>query len=232
MIYGYTRISTPTQSIERQIRNIQAACPSAIMYSEYFTGTTSDRKQWQKLLRQVQSGDTIYFDSVSRMSRNAEEGFADYERLYKAGIELVFLKEPHINTAVFRQTTAQVIPMTNSDVDVILHAINQYLMLLARNQIMIAFEQAEKEVMDLRVRTKEGIETAKRNGKQPGRPGGRTYKTQKSVAAKKGIAKLAKEFGGNLKDTDVIRLLGINRKTYYKYKRELRLEHKPQIQPA
>lgn len=35
-------------------------------------------------------------------------------------------------------------------------------------QIRIAFEQAEKEVMDLRQRTREGIETAKLNGKQIG----------------------------------------------------------------
>lgn len=230
--YGYPRCSKPTQNIERQIRNIKAVCPSAIMFPEYYTGTTSERKQWQKLMKLVKAGDTIYFDSVSRMSRNAEEGFADYEALYYAGVELVFLKEPHINTAVFRKTSRQLIPMTNTDVDLILQGINKYLMQLAKNQIILAFEQAEKEVMDLRERTKEGIETARRSGKNLGRPAGKTYQTQKAASAKKDIRNLAREFGGNLMDKDVIRLLGINPKTYYKYKGELRKEQETQMQSA
>ena len=41
------------------------------------------------------------FDSVSRMSRNSEEGFKDYKMLYDKGIKLVFLNEPLINSEVF-----------------------------------------------------------------------------------------------------------------------------------
>ena len=74
--YGYARISTPKQNIDRQIRNILAAHPQAHMIKEVFTGTKfQGRKELDKLLRTVQPGDTIIFDSVSRMSRNAEEGF-------------------------------------------------------------------------------------------------------------------------------------------------------------
>ena len=49
------------------------------------------------------SDDIIVFDSVSRMSRDAEEGFELYERLFNKGVELVFLKEPHINTSTYRE---------------------------------------------------------------------------------------------------------------------------------
>lgn len=59
--------------------------------------------------------------------------------------------------------------MTNTNVDIILEGINKYLLLLAKEQIRIAFEQAEKEVLDLHQRTSEGIKTAKLNGKQIGR---------------------------------------------------------------
>lgn len=52
------------------------------------------------------------------------------------------------------------INMTGDKIDLILEGVNQYLMELAREQIRIAFEQAEKEVSDLHQRTKEGIETA------------------------------------------------------------------------
>ncbi len=70
MIYGYVRVSTDKQNIDRQIRNILAVDASAKIYKEVFTGTkTTGRHEFQKLLNKVQSGDTIIFDSVSRMSR-------------------------------------------------------------------------------------------------------------------------------------------------------------------
>ena len=59
MKYGYCRISRPKQSIERQIRNIKAAYPDAVIIQEVFTRTRMDRKEWPKLMKQVQSGDTI-----------------------------------------------------------------------------------------------------------------------------------------------------------------------------
>lgn len=87
--YGYCRISQKKQSIERQIRNIKEAYPSAIMIEEAFTGTKIDRPEWNKLYAKAKSGDTIVFDSVSRMSRNADEGFNTYEELYNRGVNLV-----------------------------------------------------------------------------------------------------------------------------------------------
>lgn len=225
--YGYPRVSTPKQKIERQIRNIQAEYPNAILYPEVWTGTTTQRKEWQKLLKRVQPGDRIIFDSVSRMSRNAEEGFADYERLFLGGVELVFLKEPHINTSVFRQALAQKVTLTGTNIDYILEGVNKYLMEVAREQIRLAFEQAEKEVTDLHQRTKEGLQTARNNGKTIGRPAGKTYETKKGKQAKEDIKKMSREFNGTMKDTDIIRLLGIDRNTYYKYKKELRQEVLP-----
>ena len=104
-IYGYCRISTPKQNIERQIRNILKDFPNAIIIQETLTGGFfQGRKELEKLIRYIQAGDTIVFDSVSRMSRNSEEGFVLYEKLYNQGVELVFLKEPHINTATYRKT--------------------------------------------------------------------------------------------------------------------------------
>ena len=157
MLYGYARISRAQQSIERQIRNIKAEYPSAVIVAEAFTGTTIDRKEWNKLYNKVAEGDTIVFDSVSRMSRNAEEGFKAYEDLYNRGVNLIFIKEPYINTDTFKSAKEKAIPMTGTKVDFILEGINKYLLSIAQEQIIIAFEQAEKEVKDLQQRTKEGI---------------------------------------------------------------------------
>ena len=223
MIFGYCRISTDRQNIERQIRNIQKAYPDAVIKQEVYTGTKTDgRKVFEQLLKIVRSGVTIVFDSVSRMSRNAETGFQVYQELYEKGVELVFLKEPHINTATYKKALSNNVAMTGTKTDIILKAINEYLMELAKEQIIIAFEQSEKEVSDLHQRTKEGIETARRSGKQIGRKKGTKVTTQKSIKAKQDIQKLSKDFDGTLSDVDCIRLIGITKHTYYKYKAELK----------
>lgn len=221
-IYGYCRISTNKQNIERQIRNIKKEYPNAIMVTEEYTGTKiNGRVEFNKLLKIIKQGDTIIFDSVSRMSRNAEEGFKLYQELYNQGIELIFLKEPHINTSTYKKALNNNLTMTGTNVDYILKGVNEYLMSLAKEQIKLAFEQAEKEVKDLHQRTKEGIETARRNGKQIGQKKGSKLITKKSTIAKGQIITYSKDFDGTLKDKDVIKIIGISRNTYYKYKKEL-----------
>lgn len=221
-IYGYCRISTKSQSIERQIRNIKDLYSGAIIVEEAFTGTKIEgRNKFNDLLNKVKPGDTIVFDSVSRMSRNAEEGFKLYEELYNKEIELIFIKEPHINTTTYKQAMANNVPMTNTTVDFILEGINKYLLALAKEQIKLAFIQSEKEVRDLQQRTKEGIETARLNGKQIGLEKGTKLTTKKSIEAKEQIKKYSKDFNGSLKDIEVMKLIGISRNSFYKYKKEL-----------
>lgn len=192
MIYGYCRISRKQQSIERQERNILAEYSNAIILKEAYTGTKIDRPQFNKLLKQIKTGDIIVFDSVSRMSRDSDEGFKLYKELFDKGVELVFLKEQHINTETYKSALTNNIKLTGTDVDEILKGVNTYLMKLAEKQIKIAFEQAEKEVKDLQQRTKEGIETARINGKQIGNVKGTKLITKKSIEAKKDIIKYKK----------------------------------------
>ena len=224
MIYGYCRISRAKQSIERQIRNIKAVYPEAVIIEEVFTRTRIDRKEWNKLTSKVKCGDTIVFDSVSRMSGNAEEGFTAYEELYNSGVNLVFLKEPHINTDTYKQALQNNVALTGGTVDYILEGVNKYLLALAKEQIRLAFQQSEKEVEDLHQRTKEGIETARLNGKQIGLTAGTKLTTKKSVASKEVILKHSKDFNGTLDDSEVMKLTGLARNTYYKYKREIKAE--------
>ena len=220
--YGYCRISTKAQSIDRQERNIKKVYSAAVIIKEVYTGTKLDcRPEFNKLLKKVKQGDTIVFDSVSRMSRNAEEGFELYQKLYTDNIELVFLKEPHINTATYKNALTKGVELTGTSVDFILEGINKYLLSLAAEQIRLAFEQAEKEVKDLQQRTREGLLTAKLNGKRVGLEKGSKLITKKSIASKEQIKKYSKDFEGNLKDTEVMKLIGISRNSYYKYKREI-----------
>ena len=225
MEYGSCRVSTKHQNIERQVRNIKAVYPDAVIIREYYTGTKlKGRKEFEKVIKNIQEGDKLIFDSVSRMSRNAEEGFNLYKDLFNRGVEIVFLKEPHINTSVYRAALKNVVKLTGTDVDVILEGVNKYLMNLAERQIKLAFEQAEKEVTDLRQRTREGMKTAKLAGKQIGQKPGIKLETKKSIEGKADIIKYSKYFNGTLKDVEVMKLVGLARNTYYKYKRELKAQ--------
>lgn len=223
-VYGYARISTSNQSITRQIENILKEYPNAKIYQEQFTGTTINRTEWNKLKKVLKPHDTIIFDSVSRMSRNAEEGINEYMELLEREINLVFLKEPYINTEVYQEQLRVNENIQVSDTDLnetIMKGVREYLKRLATRQIKIAFDQSEKEVEDLRERTKEGMRVAKAKGNIAGRREGAKIETKKSVDMKDKIKKLSKDFDGTLKDTEVMELLGIARNTYYKYKREL-----------
>ena len=222
--YGYCRISTGKQNIDRQVRNIHAVYPDAIIVKEVYTGTKfQGRKELDKILKIIKPNDTIVFDSVSRMSRNSDEGCEEYESLFNKEITLVFLKEPHINTDTFKKALSDAdLKRTGTNVDFILEGVSKYLMALAKEQIKIAFEQSEKEVQDLHRRTAEGIETARLRGKQIGQKQGTKLTTKKSIEAKKVIFEHSRDFNGTLKDLDVMKLTGLARNTYYKYKAEMK----------
>lgn len=232
IIYGYVRISTQKQSMQRQINNIKKRYPNAVIIQEIYTGTKLDRPKWNKLFAAVQKNPNclIVFDEVSRMSRDADEGYELYMKLYDMGISLEFIKEPHINTDTYRQALDSAIRIDISSGDSaadklissVIEALNEFMKAKVKQDIRLAFDQAEKEVEYLHQRTREGIATARLNGKQIGRKPEATIITQKSRKAKEIIKKFSKNFNGTLKDIDVIKLAGITPNSYYKYKRELK----------
>ena len=232
--YGYCRISRKSQNIERQERNILAVYPDAYILKEAFTGTKiQGRKTLDKLLRIVKEKDNIVFDSASRMSRNVDEAIELYEQLFNRNINLIFLKEPHINTDTYKKALERQIQInvntgnaaTDKLINEIVEALNKFTLELAKEQIRLVFAQAQKEVDDLHQRTAEGIMTARLNGKRIGLKKGTKIITKKSLEAKKQIQKYSRDFDGSLKDTEVIKLVGVSRNSFYKYKNELKKEN-------
>ena len=231
--YIYCRISRRTQNIERQVRNGLALYPNATVVKETYTGTKIDgRKELDKLLKIVSYDDTIVFDSASRMSRNADEAIMLYQMLFNKGVNLVFIKEPHINTETYKNALDNQIKLTcetgneatDNFIKNIIEALNSYTMELAKEQIKLVFLQAQKEVEDLHIRTSEGLLTAKMNNKRVGTPKGSVLTTKKSIEKKEIIKKHNVDFGGSLNDIDTMLLCNISRNTYYKYKREIKEE--------
>lgn len=227
--YGYVRVSTMQQKTQRQIDNIKSFDANAIIYEEKQSGKDiENRAVFRKLLDKVKSGDTIIFDEVSRMSRNAEEGYNLYMKLMEQGISLVFLKERHIDTNEYKRRTQNHIARISSDNKKMDNLVNGILDLVAdfekenlKDNIRLAFWQAEHERLFLIKRVTEG---KSRSEKPQGRPeGSLNKKTVKAEHIKKIIKEQSKNFDGKFSDTKIMReyLQGVARNTYYKYKREL-----------
>lgn len=227
-IYGYVRVSTINQKTQRQIDNIKAYNSEAMIREEKQSGKDlENRAVFRKLLSDVKPGDTIIFDEVSRMSRNASEGYELYMNLFSKGINLVFLKEHHIDTEEYKRRTASHIQKIESQNDNISKLVNGILELVAefekdnlKDNIRLAFEQAEHERLFLIKRVTEGKDKSE---KHQGRPvGSLNQKTEKAEHIKKIILEQSKDFDGKFSNAKIMReYLHISRNTYYKYKKEL-----------
>lgn len=238
---GYCRVSTVTQSIERQIKNIKSAYPDAELFTEAKSGTKLDgRIELDRALKRINhllnAGEavTLIVDDISRLSRNADEGIRLYFDLYDAGVKIISLKEPQCNSDVYKDAAKKTIDAkistgnapTDKFISAIMEAVNEYMRELAKQQIIECFKQAQKEVDDLHQRTKEGIQTARANGKQIGAVKGRKQKSAISDNIKEIIKSKHKDFKGSMNDTEIIAYIKgtvghCARNTYYKCKKEL-----------
>lgn len=234
MTVGYARVSTPKQTLRRQIENLKAAYPDIVVISEVYTGSTDNRPKWKKLMRQCRSGivSKLVFDEVSRFSRNAEEAIVEYKELYELGIELEFLKEPHINSKIYREASERKIKIATDGMDdetatlinTVIGGLNDYLLSVAEKQIYLAFEHAQKERELLAKRTSEGLKQAKLMGSKVGRQPGQKLVTKKAKRAKRIIRNHYELFGGELTATQCFTLAQITKSTFYRYLAEMRKE--------
>lgn len=229
-VYGYARVSTKSQVLQRQIDNIKEYNPEAVIFAEKFTGTKMQgRVELDKLIKKVNKGDTIIFDEVSRMSRNAEEGMKLYEDMFNAGVTLIFLKDSEYNTDRYREKLNQHIALTSntgskatdSFIKAISEALTNLIIDLAKEDIYLAFQKAEGEATRIRQRVKEGMA---KSDKQAGIEAGRKLTTKKSIDMKDKIRRYSKDFCGDMTDKQFMQDFKIARNTFYKYKAELKTE--------
>lgn len=231
LIVGYARVSTEKQKLDRQIANLKEKYPEIVIVAEVFTGSTDNRPKWKKLMRQCRAGivKKLVFDEVSRFSRNAQEAIVEYKELYNLGIELEFLKEPHINSNIYRQASERKIDISTESMDAdtanlistVIDGLNDYLLAVAEKQIYLAFEHAQKERELLSKRTSEGLKRAKLMGSKVGRQKGEKVVTKKQKRAKRIIKKYYKLFGGELNATQCFQLANITKSTFYRYLDEI-----------
>lgn len=153
--YGYARVSSRDQNLNRQLDALQAfpLSPESI-YVDKCTGATFDRPRYQALVRKMQAGDVLVIKSIDRLGRNYAEILDQWHSLTRdLGVDVVVLDMPLLDT---RGTSAEGRDLTGQFIsDVVL-------------QLLSYIAQVERE--NIHQRQAEGIAAAKARGAKFGRP--------------------------------------------------------------
>ncbi len=150
--YAYIRVSSKDQNIERQIIAMQKiGLTTKQMYIDKQFGKNFERKNYQKMIRKLKSGDELYIKSIDRLGRNYEEIIEQWHYLTKIkNVEIIVLDFPLLDT---RNQTNCITGKLISDLFL---------------QILSYVAQIERE--NIRQRQAEGIKIAKEKGIKFGRP--------------------------------------------------------------
>lgn len=95
MIYGYARVSTKGQakdgnSLEAQEKALRESGANEI-YVDAFTGTKTDRPEFDKLMDKIQKGDTLIVTKLDRFARSMTQGSELVSDLVEKGIKVYIL---------------------------------------------------------------------------------------------------------------------------------------------
>jgi DNA invertase Pin-like site-specific DNA recombinase len=167
--YSYKRISTDTerQNFNRQIKSLEKyAADHNIEYVVEFTEEKSaknfsDRPQFLKLDKILQSGDTVVFKDLSRFTREAENGYKKYMDWMNCGINMVFLDNPTVSTDYIRQMM-----QTASEQDIVTKTAMESIIKLL---IIVELDRGEKQRLYISKSIKDGIAASnKKSGRKAG----------------------------------------------------------------
>jgi DNA invertase Pin-like site-specific DNA recombinase len=87
MKYGYARVSTFHQDLESQLQALEKENCDKI-YSDKFTGTKTDRPQFNKVLEELKEGDTLVVTKLDRFARTTADGINTIKGLFEKGIKV------------------------------------------------------------------------------------------------------------------------------------------------
>ncbi|MCI9127422.1 MAG: recombinase family protein [Eubacterium sp.] len=220
-VYAYMRISTAEergkQGYSRQEKALEAyAKRNRIDYvldlKEDVSGKSfTNRKEWQRLEKIAQSGDTIVFKDLCRFTRQAEQGYDKYMALMQKGIDLVFIDNPTISTNYIKN----LLNIAEQQELVTKTVMESMVKILLISEL----DRSEKERLIISQRTKDGLAARKKQAEEEGkewhigRPKGRLDKMSDSL--KKDIIKYQSD--RTIKQVDLMRKYNISRNTLKKY---------------
>lgn len=149
MLVGYCRVSKSDMNLDRQVDALlESGVNHRCIYQEKVTGTKRDREELNKMLSELQSGETVVVSELSRLSRSTKDLFEVVDKIHAAGAQIKSLKESWLDT-----TTPQGKLMFT---------------------IFAGLAQFERDLLS--ERTKDGLKAAKARGRSGGRPSKRNEK--------------------------------------------------------
>lgn len=87
MKYGYARVSTRHQDLEGQLRQLEEERCDKVFF-EKITGTKSNRPEFQKLLEEIQTGDTLVVTKLDRFARSTQDALNTIKYLFEKGVRI------------------------------------------------------------------------------------------------------------------------------------------------
>ncbi|MED4213023.1 recombinase family protein [Priestia megaterium] len=150
--FGYIRVSTNEQNLDRQLEAIKPyLTDEKYLYSDKASGKDMERDGFQNMLKAMREGDTLYIKSIDRLGRNKAQIKKYLEQFKKEGIRIKIIDLP---------TTMQEVPEGQ---EWVIDMINNII-------IEVYTSMAEQERATILQRQREGIAVAKAKGKHLGRP--------------------------------------------------------------
>jgi len=97
-LIGYARVSSVGQTLDVQLDQLAAAGCRPI-YREKVTGTRADRRELQKLLREIGPGDVVIVTRIDRLARSIFDLFGIVQRIADAGASFRSLGQAWADTS-------------------------------------------------------------------------------------------------------------------------------------
>lgn len=191
--YGYARVSSIDQNEERQMIALSGYnIPKTNIFMDKQSGKDFNRPQYKRLVKKLKAGDLLYILSIDRLGRNYEEIQKQWRILTKdIGIDICVIDMPLLDTRNGKDLMGTFIA------DLVL-------------QILSFVAQNERE--NIKKRQAQGIAAAKAKGVRFGRP---------EVPTPDGFEKYISKWGkGQITTSEILKLTGLSKSTFYRKVRE------------
>lgn len=189
MIYGYARVSTTDQNLDRQLDALNKFGVDKI-YSDKMSGKNFERDNYVKMTKRLKQGDLLVIKAIDRLGRNYDMVIDEWRRItHNIGADIVVLDMPLLDT---RDKDKGLTGKFISDI-----------------VLQILSYVAETERTNTKLRQAEGIRIAREKGVHLGRP---------KYVLPENFEQVAKDWAsGNVCTGDALQILGMNKSTFKKY---------------
>ncbi len=193
-IFAYIRVSTKEQNENRQLDSLNGLQIDEIVIEKASGKNFVGREKYQQMKSQLRAGDLLIVKSIDRFGRNYAQICKEWEAIINMGVDIQVLDMPILNTRNNQNgLTGRLIT------DIVLKLLGYV---------------AEKERNNIKVRQREGIDSALARGVKFGRP----------------IGEIPKDFircyelyqQGLIKVKDVMSMCNIKRSTFFKYAQSIK----------